>query len=799
MEIFALELRQAVRSLARRPAFASTAALTLALGVGATTMMWSVVQGVLLRPLPLHEPDRLVWLWSTQPAADAPLLRSSEANVVDWRERQTRFAGLAGAKNRAVAWSDPDESVTLSTVVTTHDFFDVLGAPAFLGRTFQKDDVDAAHPAVLLSHNFWRTHFDGDGALGTTMHLDGVAHTVVGVLPSDFAIPRSSAEIYLTRRFVGGDIRRSLRSMWSVARLAPGVDVADAQAEMSRIAAELAEEHPKVNQGWDIAVTPLQEHIVRHARGPVTLLFATVAMVLLIACANVANLFLVRTDGRAAEIAVRRALGAGRRRLMARVVLESILVALAGGLLGVAFAQAALPVVLALAPDTLPRMPEIRLDGGALFFALAATTATALAFASLPAWGTVFRAPSQGLLASRGVRSGHRVQRSLVVVQTAVALVLVAIAGLLLQTFLDRTATPLGFDAERLAVVRVFTQPGRLRGEARTTFFRTLEDRLATVPGVAAVGGATKIPLSGIGLDLDSAYLRRDDVAERLGDAPEASVKGVTPGFLAALGVPVLQGRGLLESDRAGAADVVVVSRRLAEEAWPGQDAIGQSIRLRHGGWRPREVVGVIGDVRWDGLQGTPPPTIFFPIEQHEVWNGLTFLVRTHGLPEPLLPVLHRAVLDAAPDQPPHSTTTMATLRREALGHERFSSLLSSCFAFLALALAAVGIYAVIAALVQRSTPAIGVRLALGAQRRQVFGLVLAQSLLPVAIGVALGLAATAGGLRLLVSLDVAPERLAPAPLIVATISVAAAAFAASYLPARSATRVDPVEVLRHE
>lgn len=797
------ELRLAWRGLLKRPFYTAATVLTLALGLGATTAMFSVVNGVLLEPMDLEDTEELMWLWSRHQQREALFERTSEADLVDWQSRQTSFRSLVGAHNRALTWTSTEEPRKLSTLVTTSDFFEVLGVRPVVGRTFRAGDEDAS--VVLLAHRLWSTHFGGaPEAVGSTMVLDGEPHTVVGVLPVAFELPRDGADVYQVRRLVP-ETARSFRKFWVLGRLRDDISPAAADQEMQSIAAQMAVEYPKSNRGWSATAVPLRDHLVRDVRAGLWALFGAVGLVLLIACVNVAHLLLLRAHGRRGELAIRRALGAGRAQLAVTSMAESALLAVAGAGLGILLARGAVPWLLALEPGSLPRRPEIAIDGQALLFACGITFLTTLLCGAWPALRAVATNPARDLGGARSVVPTRR-RGLLITAEVAFALLLLTGAGLLVRSFEHLVRVNPGFDTEGVAVVRVFGQPGAMPHPKRLAYYQTLEDRLRQVPGVRTVGGATALPLSRIGLPLTSPFMRPGDAIDKNSaeDAPQADVRLATPGYLPTLGVPLLRGRHLAETDRADGLPVVVINETLARQAFPGENPLGQRLRFSQGGWMEREVVGVVGDVRFSDLVHEPRPEVYIPFEQHAFWSGITFVVGaadggTAGGIDSLLPSLRRAVLDFDRDQPPHSLTTMAQVFSEAVALERFAALLLSLFAALALVLTAVGIYAVVATAVAARTREMGLRRALGAQQRQVSELVLRQTMEPVVCGLVCGLALSflAGkGLSSLLH-GIGPRD--PATLFQVCSTLVAAALFASWLPAWRAAQVDPAVALRDE
>ncbi len=799
------DLRLAMAGLRRRPAFAVAAIAVLGLGIGAATAIYSVVHSVLLRPLPLEDAERLVWVWSTNQELEAPFERSSEANLVDWRQRSTRLQGLVGAHNRALTWRQHDEADKLSCLVVTTDFFDVLGAQTLHGRTFSPGDE--GRPVVMLTEGFWRRQFGADPAvLGRTLVLDNRPYEVIGVLPAEFGLPRSTADVILNLR-LEPDRARHHRRFWVFGRLADGATLVEARAEMSRIAADLAAEHPQANGGWTVTLAPLRQHLVRGVAAPLWTLFGAVALLLVIACSNVAQLLLANATGRERAIAVHRALGASEGRLVRRGLFESLVLTLAGGTLGLMLARVAVPALLALESVALPRVAEVTVSGGASAFAGAATLAAAalcavvqlvaLRQSDLP---SVLRGAGRHGVSPRRVA----LRRALVVVEVALALVLLSGAALVSRSFSLLGGVDPGFDSERLAVMRMFLKVGSLTSPETIEFFGGLADRLEALPGVQAAGASSIVPLSRIRFERVTPYATDEVAGTELDEAPQAEIRIVTPGYFATLEAPRIAGRWFDRRDVAGSQPVAIVNQALARRAWPGASpdgsSVGRRLHLGYGGeWKAREVVGVVADVRYEELRESSQPAIYVPHTQLTAYAGLQYLVRTVGDPASILPALERAALDYDPDKPAHSVTTYDEILAESVGRERFASLLMGILAALSAVLAASGLYAVVAFLAARRTREIGVRMALGARPRQIYSLVMRGALGLGLRGVALGLAAAAVAGQLIAGLLYGIGPRDPMVLGLVSAGLLLVVALASWLPARRAMRVDPLIALRQE
>ena len=796
LDSVARESSAAWRSLVKRPGSTLAAILTLALGLGATTALFTVIHGVLLRPLDLRDSQDLVWLWGQHKERGALFERTSEADLVEWREHQTSFEALVGAHNRALTWGGREDPLKLSALVTTSDFLQILGVQPVAGRVFQEGDEGQA--LVVATHRLWGSHFaSAEDAVGQTLVLDGAPHTIIGALPASFVLPRGGADVYLTRNLRSG-LRRNFRSFWVLGRLAPGVDLARAQGEMAAFAERAVEKFPDSHRGWSVQVVPLEDHLVRDVKGGLWILFGAVGLLLLIACANVAHLLLLKSQDRRQEIAVRRALGAGPWQVTLSSLIEGGFLALGGSVLGLGIAWYAVPWLLSFEPGFLPRRTEIGVDFQVFGFSALLAVLTALLCSVGPALRSLAFHPVHDLGTSRS--TGPTRQRNLLVSgEVAFTLLLLAGAALLLRSFESLRQVDPGFDPEGVAVVRVFPKVGSLSLPERVELFNALEDRLRSVPGVETVGAGTNLPLSRIGLPLTSSYALPGHQRAHQEEAPEVDVALVTPGYLPTLEVPILRGRGLLDSDQGQGQPVMVINEALARRAFPAGDALGKTLHLSLDDGVEREVVGVVGDIRFTDLVRDPRPTAYLPITQHRMWSGLTLVVQTSADPAALLPTLRREILAQAPDQPPHSLTTLPQLLDEALGLERFAALLLGLFAGLALILSVVGVYAVVSASVGRRLREMGLRRALGARRRQVHSFVLRQAMGPVARGLLLGtILAWPLGRNLEILLH-GVRLWHPATWITTAGVLTLGAFLAAWTPAHRASRVDPAVALKSE
>jgi putative ABC transport system permease protein len=806
------DLRFAVRGLCRSPGFTAVALLTLALGIGATSAIFSVVDGVLLRPLPYADPDRIVTALHGGRSPVAP------ANYLDWRAQSRAYDSTAAAQ----AWGPQREATlygrgrpeALRGLRVTADLFQVLGVAPLHGRTFAPGEDQPGAPAtVVLSHRLWQRRFAGDPAIvGQTLVLDGTAHTVVGVMPPGFAFPLfwlKNAELWAPLDLSARAQDRSGESLRLFARLRPGVTRAEAQAETSAIWQRLAARYPRDTRA-DVVIGSLHEKVVGNVQRPLLVLLAGVGFVLLIGCANVANLLLARSAARRREIAIRASLGAGRGRLLRQLLTESALLALLGGGLGAGLAAWGVQALVALGPRDLPRLDGITVDGPVLLFTLALSLLTGVVFGLAPAFqltaldvqGTL-RAGGRAATAGGG---GDGMRGLLVVAEVALALVLLIGGGLMIRSFQRLAAIDPGFAPARVVAFEVPARQARpprtpdgvderaARAEARRRRFQQLMPRVLALPGVEAASAINHLPLAG---DIwGRSYTVVGAPQPPPGRQPTAVYRVIAPGYLDTMGMTLLSGRDLTAHDGPGAPGVVVVNEALARATWPGQSALGKRINLEDGGPDPREIVGVVADVRQREWAAAAQPEVFLPYLQNPS-STLTLVVRAAGDPVALAPAVQREIAALDGELPLARAQVMDDVISDAVGQPRFQLLLLNLFAGLALLLAAVGVYGVMAHAVSRRTQEMGIRLALGAPARRVLGLVVGQGMLLAAAGVALGLAAAFAATRLLRALlyEVSPTD--PLTFIALPVVLLAVAALASYLPARRATRIDPMTALR--
>jgi putative ABC transport system permease protein len=805
------DLRHALRLAIKSPGFTLAAVLTLGLGIGAATAIFAMVDAVLLRPLPFHEQDSLVTVWGEIKERDQKFVEVSIQDYDDWKTNRS-FSSLAlvGTNDADVALTGRDQPLHVRARLTSDNFFDVLGAKPALGRTFLPGQEDRPGTAVVvLSHGFWQRTFGSDPAIvGQKILLDGEAHTVVGVMPRGFRYPQD-VDLWTTISGIYAiPSLRDLRIFEAVGRLQPGVSLAQARADLLGVSLRVQQERPASNQGYTARVTPLAEEILGDTRAALLLMLGAVGLLLLIACANVAGLLLARASARQKETALRTALGAGRWRLVRQLLTESLLLALLAAGVGLLLSWAGLRVLRAVGPADIPRLDEVAMDGRMLAFVLGASLATVLFFGLVPALqtagGSLTSALKEGGKSSAGTHAS-RLRSLLVAGEVALALVVLILAGLVIRSFLALQHTDLGFDPQNVLTFRLTLNTARHPKATWANVFETVLQRTQALPGVESASLVLLRPLSGpIGWDYD--FTVEGQTQEMQATNPTSNHERVSPGYFKTMGIPLLAGRDFTWGDTDKSQLVVIVNKSTADRFWPGQDPLGK--RLRWGrslqAVKPwLTVVGVVGDARYREIQAVRPD-LYVPMLQDPHW-AMDVVLRTKIDPARLARPATEAVRAIDPDLPVANLTTMEREIDDSVARPRLRSLILGLFASLALLLAAVGLYGIIAYSVAQRRQEIGIRMALGADRGAVLRLVLLQGLGLTGAGLAAGLLGAAvlllterssgwlGGLLY----GVAPTDLltfAAVPLLLTAV-----ALLASLLPARRATRVDPLVALRAE
>ncbi len=796
------ETRYAVRSLARVPSLTAISILTVALGVGAGTALFSVVKAVLLNPLPYADPGRIAWLAEINDAGKP--MQVGFQNFLDWRGANRSFSLLGAYEEGPAIVSGSDVPQSTFGAAVTDDFFRVMGTGAIVGRTFSHDEQVSGGPlAVVLGYGLWQRAFGGSReVLGRSIHLLGMAPVVVGIMPPGFSYPEK-AELWMPETAFGdpGVGVRTGHNWRVVGRLKPGVSMEQARADIGAIERRIKQQYPSPFQGKDAAVVSLASHVTGNVRGPLLMLFGAVGFLLLIVCVNVANLLLVRVAARAREMAVRTALGAERHHLIRQMLTESLLLAVAGGICGLLLGVWSMELLRVLLPADLPRAAEISIDAGVIAFALVVSAAAGLVFGVLPAWRASALNVNDALKAgSRSATAGKRSQRTqaaLAISEACLSLVLVAGAGLLLHSFWNLRAIHPGFQPDHVLAADIdFERHGN---ESLIPKYRDLLMRLKAVPGVQAAAITRSLPVeSGAP---DGHFFIADRRAET-GNA-DANYSVITPGYLQALRIPLLRGRDFTDRDTANSEAVAVISSGMARVYFAGRDPLGQ--RIWFDSFSPKQhwltIVGVAGDIHEDGLTSPMFPQVYTCYTQQGfdgMLEGGTLVVRTSLEPASLAGAVRRVIRAVNPDAVPR-TRTMDSVLAGSLAKQRFQMEILGGFAALALLLAAVGLYGVLSHMVTVNRVQIGIRLALGAPRSRVFRMVAGRALTLAGIGVAVGALGCVALRHVLAALVFGIGPNDPATLAGAIAVLLAVALAAAWIPARRAARVDPMVALRED
>ena len=802
------DARFGLRLLRREPGFAATTVLTLTLAIGATTTIFSVVDAVLLQPPPFPEPDRLVTLWQTDPNNANRPVEPAPANFLDWREQATSFEQVAAVEPYSFDFTGDGAPEVFYASLVTEGFFEVLGAGAALGRTFLPEEFQPGSGVVVLTHGFWERRFGGDaGILGRSLTLDGQPYTVVGVLPADFELAleggRGERDIYAPKAIAEYETYIRANGWWHVvARVRPDATPAGAQAEMDAVAARLAADYPRTNTGVGARVIPLHTRQIAAVRPALLLLWGGVALVLLIACVNVANLMLARCTRRVQEFTIRTAVGGGRIRLLRQLLTESVVIAALGGVGGVALTVYALDAIVALMPADVPRVAEVTVNGRILGFAAGLVLATAMAFGLAPAL-QMFRRDVAGLL--RAQRAGataaqQRLRRALVAAEVALALVLLVGAGLLLQSFSRLVNVDLGFAPGNAVALQVFAWNRQAGEEARVNFFRETLRGIHALPGVTAAGAISAFPLGLADVTVETPFTIHDRPPPPPGEEPSTAISQVTPGYFEAMRIPFRAGRRFDERDDAERPGVAIINETLARRHWPDADPLTERLTVQMMGQAfEAEIVGVVGATRAQGFDSGRRPEVFVPHAQSGASGSMTYVVRTAGDPADSISAVQDAVWAVDPLQSFYSVATVDQLLSDTLAARRFTTTLLVLFAVAALTLAGLGIYGVIAVATAQRTREIGLRLAMGARPLDVVRMVVRGAIVLAGSGIVLGVVAALWTSRFLTSLlfGIAPTDITT--LVGVSVLLLLVGASAAWLPARRAARVDPLVALRSE
>jgi len=813
MESLIQDFRFGLRMLRKAPAFTIVAVVVLGLGIGANTAIFSVVNAVLLKPLPFQNSEKLVQVWHTPPQKSFPGMTRfsvSPANYLDWVSQNHVFEKMAiyGYRDyNLTGKSDPEQ---ILAIPVSADFFSVLGATPMLGRTFVPEENQPGHGhVVVLSQGFWQSHFSADPrVVGRTISLNSESYTVVGVVPSKSVFPTSSdpkSQTQMWTPLAWTDADRAVRGNHNylvIGRLNPGATVQQAQAEMNTISARLEQAHPADDKGWGAKVVPLREELVGEVRPALMVLLGAVGFVLLIACANVANLVLVKTLARQKEIAIRTALGASAARVIRQILSETVMLGLAGGLLGLFLAHYGVRLIVAFLAQSLPRATDIGVDTQVLAFTLAVSVFTGVIAGLIPALranrGNINDSLKQGMGRTDADSGGNRIRSGLVISEIALSLVLLIGSGLMVRSLASLRKVDSGMDPHNVLTTPVSLPETKYATPVQQeAFFDALLQRVRELPGVVSAGGIDTLPISGGGSMQPIAAEGQPSLP--MSEQPEVAVRGVDPGFFETMKVPLLQGRQLTASDITDRSQVVVISQAMAKRFWGRENPIGKRLTLTFFPEKSREVVGVVGDIKQDGLNVVDPvATLYLPRAQYPS-PYLTLVVRAASRSEGLIVSIANAVHQVDREQPVLDVVSMDDILVNSLSRQQFNMLLLAAFSGLALLLAAIGIYSVLAYSVRRRVREIGVRMALGAQRGDILRMILGQGTKLAFIGTGIGIAGALALTRLLSSQLFGVTATDPITFVSVSALIIVVALLACYIPARRATKVDPLVALRYE
>lgn len=789
------DIRFALRQLRKTPGFTAVALLTLAIGIGSCTAIFSVVNRVLLRPLDFPLPEQLVRLNESDPP-DLPMFSTSIGDYATWRKQATSFQDMAAIIYNYVNITGRGDPLRVDELQVTANYLSTLGAKPMLGRDFLPgEDAVGKGDVALIGEGFWAQQFGrSPDILGQVIRVDGNPTTIIGVMPYSFHGP----SLMVPTQFTPGNIANHGSHYISVtARMKPGVTLEQAHSELALISAQMAKDFPDTNKGWTVIARSLLDAQVGGIRKQLYALLAAVGFLLFIGCANVANLLLVRASARSREIAIRSAVGASRSRVIRQLVVEHIVLALLGGVLGTLAAYWGLHLLLTLVPNGIPRSDNIQIDTTVLAFSLGLSVLTGIGFGVVPAFqasrvdlNTVLKDAGRG--AGEG-RHSHRVRNALVVAELTIAVILLVGSGLLMRSFARLTAVNPGFDTNSAYTVDAMLPYKKYANDAlQSAFAAQATEKMAQIPGVTAAAASQALPFSGDEVESVAVDGRHVDPA----DQPNSNYYAVTPGYFRAMGIPLIRGRLFTDADSAKAGLVAVVSQSFAKRIFPGADPIGKRISIKNATGVWSEIVGVVGDVKQYGLDTDTPAEAYEPFSQHPS-TYLYFVLRTSGVPTGLSASLRSAVAAVDPEQPTDKLRPLADLVKQSVSGQRFAMTLLMVFSVVALFLATLGIHGVMASTVAQRTSEIGVRMALGAQQRDVLRMVALQGARLIAIGLAGGIVGALLLSRLISSLLFGIGATDPLTLAAACLLLGLAAFAACMLSAFRATRIDPITALR--
>jgi putative ABC transport system permease protein len=804
MEILLQDLRYGVRMMLKSPGYTLLALLALALGIGANSAIFSVVNSIMLRPLPYNNPDRLVTVWENHKAKGGPEREwTNPPTFNDWREQNQSFEFMAAYTGWAPTLTGQEEPERIVGQAVSHSMFQVLGTEPFLGRSFRvEEDRQGTEKVVVLSHRLWQRRFGSDKTfVGRTIALNGESYTVLGIMPEGFKFPgRPNVDIWTPLEpVIGNSCGRGCYTIRVIGRLKPGVSLEQARSEMGTIANRLAQQYPESNKEVGITIAGLHDQLIEDTKPALLVLLGAVAFVLLIACANVANLALARAATREKEIAIRLAIGAGRWRLIRQLLTENLLIALIGGGAGLLLAFWMVDLLTKFSPTNTPRLEEIGIDWQVLGFTIGISILTGLIFGLIPATQATSPDLNESLKeGDKGSRTGPksgRIRNLLVVTETSLALILLICAGLLMKSFLSLQRVDPGLNPNNVLTMSLSLPRSSYPERSQlVAFYNQLLERVKSTPGVDSTGVASTIPLGGSHTDTSFLIEGR---AKSEQDNLAAWYSSVSPDYFRSMGMRILKGRQFTEQDTEKALKVIIINETMAKRYWPGEDPVGKRLKFESGeNWR--EIVGIMADVKEFGLDTDARPSLYFPYDQQAA-RSVSLVVRTTSDPSKVAGGIRKEIWSIDKNLAISNQTTLEEMFSDSISIPRFIMLLIAIFASLALILAAVGIYGVISYMVAQRTHEIGIRMALGADRGDILRMVLGQGMKLALIGIILGIGGAIALTRIMSSLLYGVNATDPVTFIGVSFLLAAVALMACYIPARKATKVDPMVALRYE
>ena len=804
METILQDLRYSFRSLRKSPGFTVAALIVLMLGIGANSVIFTIVNAVLLRPLPFNDPDRIVYIWGNN------VKESNDHNTVslldydDWKSQNKSFEAMSAYAYRAYNLTGQQDPEPVQGAMVGGDFFRVVGVEPVVGRTFRPEDDH--QNVVVISQKLWQRRYNSDASiLGQTVTLSNTPYTVVGVMPASFTFPRKDVEAWTSFSYVYNNAsfkRRDNRFLRVVGRLKPGVSVTQGRTEMNGIAGRLEQQYPESNTGLSTNLVSVRDELLGDIRPRLLLIWAAVGFLLLIACANLTNLLMARTAARSREVAVRTAVGATRGRIIQQLLTESLVLSFIGGLLGLILAVVLLAVLSNTNPGNIPRFETISLDLRSVLFVFALASFTAIVFGLAPAlraskqdFNAILKESGRGTAGSTVTR---RLQNVVIVSEIALSLVLLVGAGLMLRSFFKLTSINLGFEPQKLLSMYIAYSkdkyPDRPQQDA---FMKRLLDGLEQLPGVESASLGMSVPPDGLYRRDEFTIAGRNDIDPR--QKPAADFLPISPHYFSTLKIPILRGREFTDADKMDATKVVIVNKTLADRFFPNDDPVGKYVNLGDGSPDSSyQIVGVVGDVKYSGLTDQAANQLYFPYLQQTL-GGVVIFMRTSTDPEAMKPAVRKKVFSVDFEQPVRELHTMNETLADTLAQQRFNVLLLGIFGALALSLTAVGVYGVISYSVSQRRHEIGIRMTLGAERKDVLKLIFGLGLKLVVIGVVIGLFASFALTRIVASLLYDVSATDPITFAVTAALLGGVALLASIIPARRATRVNPITVLRQE